>query len=189
MHSARHRGRLAPGTPHPDVSQLIEIDAFGVASPLGSQAPTRPVEQGIAHDLRRYSEEVALGLILALVLALAAVLARVFLGNPSPPQPVTRVTVLLPENTRVLSMAVSPDGRTIGLVLVKDGRQQIWVPALDTLELKLLPGTDGATNPFWSPDSRYIAFFADARLKKIDRSGGPVQIATATSCLARLAKC
>jgi Tol biopolymer transport system component len=108
-------------------------------------------------------------------LILAALLAYLSLGKPSPRQPIARVTVLLPEKSRVNSMAVSPDGRTIALVLVKDGRQQIWIRALDALEPKPLEGTDGATNPFWSPDSRFIAFFADARLKKIDRSGGPVQ--------------
>jgi eukaryotic-like serine/threonine-protein kinase len=43
------------------------------------------------------------------------------------------------------------------------------------LEFTALPGTDGAAGPFWSPDSRYIGFFADAKVKKIERSGGPVQ--------------
>jgi serine/threonine protein kinase len=115
---------------------------------------------------------VPLFLALGLVLALAAGLAYLSRRNSSPPQPMARVTVLLPEKSRVLSLAVSPDGRNIALVLVKDGRQQIWIRALDALELKPLEGTDGASNPFWSPDSRFIAFFADARLKKIDRSGG-----------------
>src|SRR5207248_4555049 len=51
----------------------------------------------------------------------------------------------------------------------------IWVRPLDTLEPTMLAGTDNAVDPFWSPDSRYIGFFADAKLKKIERSGGPVQ--------------
>jgi eukaryotic-like serine/threonine-protein kinase len=38
-----------------------------------------------------------------------------------------------------------------------------------------LAGTEGATFPFWSPDSKSIAFFADGNLKKIEASGGPVQ--------------
>jgi hypothetical protein len=58
---------------------------------------------------------------------------------------------------------------------VKDGKQQIWVRALDALEPTALAGTDGATNPFWSTDGRSIGFFADSKLKKIDRAGGPVQ--------------
>ena len=89
--------------------------------------------------------------------------------------PLARVNVLLPEKARVLSLAVSPDGRAIAVVLVKDGRQQIWVRALDSPAMTPLEGTDGAANPFWSPDSHSIAFFADGRLKKIDAAGGPVQ--------------
>ena len=98
-----------------------------------------------------------------------------FLRNPYATPPGALLNVLLPEKSRVLSLAVSPDGHFIALVLVKDGLQQIWVRELDALELTSLEGTDGARNPFWSPDRRSIAFFADARLKKIDRSGGPVQ--------------
>jgi Tol biopolymer transport system component len=120
------------------------------------------------------SGRIPLFLALGLVVILAAVLAYLSLRRPSPTQPMARLAVLLPEKSRVLSLAVSPDGRNIALVLVKDGRQQIWIRALDAVELKPLEGTDGATNPFWSPDSRFIAFFADARLRKIDRSG-PVQ--------------
>ncbi|HKR27603.1 MAG TPA: hypothetical protein VJS11_09110, partial [Acidobacteriaceae bacterium] len=53
---------------------------------------------------------------------------------------------------------------------------QIWIRALDSTDISPLAGTENAADPFWSPDSRFIAFFADAKLKKIDRSGGPVQI-------------
>jgi len=113
----------------------------------------------------------AMGLVTLLLAALAFVHFR---EQSSPPQ-AARMSVLLPEKSRPLSLAVSPDGRAIAVVLVKDGKQQIWVRALDAIEPTALAGTDGAADPFWSPDSRYIAFFADAKLKKIDHSGGPVQ--------------
>ncbi|WP_109489216.1 protein kinase domain-containing protein [Occallatibacter savannae] len=112
---------------------------------------------------------------LAAVVLLAAALAFTYLRPSAPPQPLTRTNILLPEKSLVRSLAVSPDGRYIAIVLVKDGRQQIWVRALDATELTPLAGTDNAVDPFWSADSRHLAFFADARLKKIDRSGGPVQ--------------
>jgi eukaryotic-like serine/threonine-protein kinase len=86
-----------------------------------------------------------------------------------------QMSVLLPEKSRVRALEASPDGRQIAIVLVKEGKQQIWVRALDSLEFTALAGTDGAASPFWSPDSRYIGFFADAKLKKIERAGGPVQ--------------
>ena len=116
-------------------------------------------------------------LVFALVLlALLATGLTVALSlRRSPPLPVSRLSILLPEGSLVRSLAVSPDGRILALVLVRDGKQQIWTRSLDSLDIVPLAGTENATDPFWSPDSRFIAFFADARLKKIDRSGGPVQ--------------
>jgi serine/threonine protein kinase/roadblock/LC7 domain-containing protein len=113
------------------------------------------------------------GLGLGAVLLASLVLMR-FRQQPSSP-PVARMNVLLPEKSRALSLAVSPDGRSIAAVLVKDGKQQIWIRRLDAIEWNTLAGTENAADPFWSPDSRFIAFFADARLKKIESSGGPVQ--------------
>src|ERR1035438_10053684 len=108
---------------------------------------------------------------LGLVSLLLAALAYVHFREPSAPQEAARMTVLLPDKSRPLSLAAPPDGRAIAVVLVKEGRQQIWIRALDALELTALEGTDGAADPFWSPDSRSIGsrsigFFADARLKK-----------------------
>ena len=54
------------------------------------------------------------------------------------------------------------------------GKAQIWIRSLDALAATPLAGTDGASSPFWSPDSRSIGFFADGQLKKIDARGGPV---------------
>jgi hypothetical protein len=96
--------------------------------------------------------------------------------SEAPPQPAAvRMSVLLPEKSRFRGLQVSPDGRQIATILVKEGKQQIWIRALDSLEFTPLAGTDGAESTFWSPDSRHIGFFADAKLKKIERSGGPVQ--------------
>jgi hypothetical protein len=118
----------------------------------------------------------------AWVLALAAiagialvVFALLRFAQRPAPRPLARMNILLPEKSRALSLAVSADGRFVALVLVKDGKQQIWVRALDSADITPLAGTDGAADPFWSPDSRFVAFFADSRLKKVERSGGPVQ--------------
>jgi Tol biopolymer transport system component len=112
---------------------------------------------------------------LALAMLLFAALAFVHFRAGSPSRQVARMNVLLPEKSHLLSLAVAPDGSAIAMVLVRKGKQQIWIRALDALEPAPLAGTDNAADPFWSPDSRFIAFFADDRLKKIDRSGGPVQ--------------
>ena len=72
---------------------------------------------------------------------------------------------------------ISRDGRQIVFGATEpSGRTRLWVRALDSLEARALPETDGALLPFWSPDGRQIGFFADGSLKKIEVSGGPSQI-------------
>jgi eukaryotic-like serine/threonine-protein kinase len=116
-----------------------------------------------------------LGALIGLLALLSAALALVHFREVPPRAQPVRMSVLLPERSRVNSLEISPDGRQIAMVLVKDGRQSLWVRALDAPDSVPLAGTEGAGNPFWSPDSRFIAFFADAKLKKVNRSGGPVQ--------------
>jgi Tol biopolymer transport system component len=71
-------------------------------------------------------------------------------------------------------VAVSPDGERVGFVARnRSGDTQLWVRGLDTLNSVDLPGTDGASSPFWSPDSKWLGFFASGKLKKIALAGGP----------------
>ncbi|HEU5251399.1 MAG TPA: hypothetical protein VFW15_15555, partial [Thermoanaerobaculia bacterium] len=89
-----------------------------------------------------------------------------------------KLSVLPPENTvfEMGSIALSPDGRRLAFVaLGSDGRRRLWVRPLDSLDAQPLPGTEEASTPFWSPDGRFIGFFADQKLKKIDVSGGAPQ--------------
>ena len=127
----------------------------------------------VAASSRSRSAKIAAAL--SLVTLLLLTLAIVYIRRQPSPQPMTQVNVLLPQKALVRSLAVSPDGSAIAMVLVKDGKQQIWIRRLGALDATPLAGTDNAVDPFWSPDSRSIAFFADAQLKKIDSSGGPVQ--------------
>jgi len=83
--------------------------------------------------------------------------------------------ILPPDKTSFGQLALSPDGKWLAFTAATGGKVQLWVRALDSLESKVLPGTAGASFPFWSPDSRFVCFFADARLKKIEASGGPAQ--------------
>lgn len=70
--------------------------------------------------------------------------------------------------------AISPNGEFLAMVAIRSSHTQLWVRRLDSLGAQPLAGTEDATNPFWSPDSRYIGFFADGKLKKVDVSGGVV---------------
>ncbi len=73
------------------------------------------------------------------------------------------------------SVAISPDGTQLLLLVGPSGKPSIAVRNLATGETKKLAGTEGAIFPFWSPDSRNVAFFAGGRLKTIAASGGSVQ--------------
>ncbi len=74
-------------------------------------------------------------------------------------------------------LALSPDGRRLAFVATrKRATSQLWIRPLDGVQAQPLPGTEGASYPFWSPDSRFIAFFAGGRLKKIDTTGGVPQV-------------
>ena len=71
-------------------------------------------------------------------------------------------------------VAVSPDGRSLVYGVQEGGTtKRLWVRDLDDLEARPLAGTEGAMYPFWSPDNRFIGFFAQGKLKKIEVSGGP----------------
>jgi eukaryotic-like serine/threonine-protein kinase len=92
---------------------------------------------------------------------------------------VQRFSVLLPENASLGSVPdlpqISPDGRHIIMVVFINGQasSSLWLRDLDSLNGRILPGTSGASYPFWSPDSRWVGFFARDKLKKIDVAGGP----------------
>ena len=88
-----------------------------------------------------------------------------------------RFAITLPENAVVLGPpVVSPDGRHVVYRLnTEDSKELLWLRALNSFDARPLVGTEGALQPFWSPDSRSVAFFANAKLKRIDLSGGGPQ--------------
>jgi predicted Ser/Thr protein kinase len=69
-------------------------------------------------------------------------------------------------------LALSPDGRAATYVATAEGKNGLWVRALDGGSAQLLAGTEGAYSPFWSPDSKSIGFFAEGKLRRVDLAGG-----------------
>jgi hypothetical protein len=67
----------------------------------------------------------------------------------------------------------SPDGGTLVFVADSGKGPQLWHRSLSAVDARVLPGTDGAAFPFWSPDSQSVGFFADGKLKRIRIDGGP----------------
>ena len=95
--------------------------------------------------------------------------------------PEMRLDIITPSTSAPLEFALSPDGRYIVFVASGDGPQRLWLRALDKTEAQPLPGTEGAQYPFWSPDSRAIAFTAASKLKRIDIAGGSPQVLANTN--------
>jgi DNA-binding winged helix-turn-helix (wHTH) protein len=93
-------------------------------------------------------------------------------------QPLVRFSIPPPDGkTSPLNM-ISPDGRYIVSVIVDLPEKKtaaLGLRALDSDSWRMLPGTEGATNPFWSPDSQFVGFFTGDSLMKISVFGGPPQ--------------
>jgi eukaryotic-like serine/threonine-protein kinase len=113
-----------------------------------------------------------------LLAAAALVLLPRLRGKPD--LQVIRLEVLPPEGTEFAleeAPRISPDGRELAFVAVDSaGRARLYVRPLDALAARLLPDTDGASMPFWAPDSRSLGFFAASKLKAISISGGEPRV-------------
>lgn len=119
-----------------------------------------------------------------IALALFAGLGGAYFWRPVPqPGHVIRSSILPPEKSSFAQrandegpVAISPDGSRIVVSLTgQASRDLLYVRPLNALTGQILAGTEGATFPFWSPDSHSVGFFADGQIKTIDASGGPVQ--------------
>jgi serine/threonine protein kinase len=137
----------------------------------GTEAAATP-----ASPLRRLLPWAAAAVLLAGGLA-----AGFFLRPTSEPAPVIRASIPSPDGT-VFSLdaaspgaaTLSPDGSKIAFAAQDEtGQILLYVRPLSASQAYALSGTDGPQYPFWSPDSRFIGFFADGKLKKIDAGGGP----------------
>jgi eukaryotic-like serine/threonine-protein kinase len=75
-------------------------------------------------------------------------------------------------------LALSPDGHTLAMVAysTQANNYMLWTYEVGGRRTSSLDGTQGATYPFWSPDGKFLGFFADGKLKKVDVSGGQVQV-------------
>ena len=149
-----------------DVRRALEVNAAEGAGPITKASPR-------GGSRLAWSTAALLGLA-------AATLAGMWLFRPSSERAPVRFTIGPPPgmvfNFMITATAVSPDGHF--LVFRAGGGANVpalWLRPLDSLEARLLPGTEGADFPFWSPDNKSIGFYAQAKLKRIDvTSGGPL---------------
>jgi eukaryotic-like serine/threonine-protein kinase len=114
----------------------------------------------------------------AAVFMLVALLLGAWTLRPAPSSgdQEMRVEINTPASALPLQFALSPDGGRLAFVAFDNGVQRLWVRSLNAEAAQSLPGTDGASLPFWSPDSRSLGFFATGKLKRIEIDGGAPQI-------------
>jgi Tol biopolymer transport system component len=156
-----------------DIKRELEWLAEGGATAVVAPAPLPNV----------WRERIAW--ILAASVLVALLLAALW-RTPSTGE-VTRFGVYPPQNTTFSyspgtsvaapQFALSPDGRMIVFAASTAGvKPMLWLRPKDEMAAKELAGTENAGQPFWSPDSRWVGFFADGKLKKVPAAGGPAQV-------------
>ena len=116
----------------------------------------------------------------ALTAALGGFAAHRFLVT-DPPRTTVQFTVAEPESRRFSAtggmLSISPNGEYLSFVVIDaSGTTSLWLRPLASTVARRLDGTEGAVQPFWSPDNRTIAFFAERRLKAVDVSTGAVRV-------------
>jgi Tol biopolymer transport system component len=147
--------------------EMISVPAFKVSAPpnLGTQR----------------------WLVAGLVAAAVLVFMAGFWLRQAPAEKAFKFSMIPPEGTSFLHVsqggapALSPDGLRIAFVAEGPGGRSLWVRSLDGFNARPLAGTEGAANPFWSPDGRWIGFGSQNNLKKVDPEGGPAQVVASGS--------
>ena len=160
------------------------VPEFQWSSPgkVADQATTPVPSQAIAPRLRR-----TLWLAISAVLVCASLFAIIWLQSHSNVQSnnTLRLSLGLPKGANLHRnwhpfehIAVSPDGQAFAFAATDaSGQSFLWIRDLSSSEAQRIEQTQGALLPFWSPDSQFIGFWAEAKLKKVQRSGGiPVVI-------------
>jgi serine/threonine protein kinase/Tol biopolymer transport system component len=151
--------------------QWIAADRSSAAVAPPTQAPSRT------------RERLGWGAAVVAAIVLGAAAAMIFY-HPAQPAHSIRTVINPPEKTTfdltgdsAGPPVTSPDGTSLAFAATgADGRTALWVRPVNTVEARELPGTEDATFPFWSPDSRSLGFFADGKLKTVDLEGGSTQI-------------
>ena len=147
-------------------SELKWISEAGMSSGTHAAPITRKVPAPWAYA-------VAGGVVVTLALA-GLLLSR---GQRARDESVVRLTITRPETEPIHvgygpAFALSPDGRRIVFVVAHGADTQLVLRDLSSFDAKLIPGTEGAATPFFSPDGEWLAFMAPGKVKKIPVNGG-----------------
>lgn len=156
------------------VSRVSTIRPSAYTVPPAESAPTA------APAVSKPRSSVLPWTVAALSVVCAVAIGAWHFGSPAPEQPVRRSHLLAPDGKAFRNfggghLALSPNGEKVAFVAVDSstGHTSLWVRPLNSLVALELPNTNDAMFPFWSPDSRYIAYFDNDHLRKIQATGGP----------------
>ena len=122
--------------------------------------------------------------VLAVALLAAGIVVVRHVRETPPTAEAIQFTIPPPENSQfggpagggtgiTPQVAVSPDGRHVVFVAGGQGGFQLWLRSVGAVAVRPLAGTEEGAFPFWSPDSRFVGFFAAGKLKKVQIGGGP----------------
>ena len=142
-----------------------------------ASAPSPETQSAAAVEPHTQSSGRAAWAVAALAGSAALALAILYFSGSAAPEVTTkRFFVPTATTAQPLDLNVSADGRHVAFIAQgAASAAAVWVRTLDQFEAREIPGTGGAGEPFWSPDSRFVGFFADGTLRKIDIAGGPPQ--------------
>src|SRR5229473_4016337 len=178
---------LTPSTLERIIKKCLEKlpdDRWQSASDLASQLkwiaeaglPTSSAAGAIGRGLK--AGTIYPGLAIVAIVALALVGLAWWRSSVPREKSVVRFSILRPASEAILTntgpaLALSPDGRRVVFVVAHGESSQLAVRDLSSFDAKLIPGTEGAQTPFFSPDGEWLAFMAVGKLRKIPVSGGP----------------
>ncbi|MFZ0760511.1 MAG: protein kinase, partial [Candidatus Sulfotelmatobacter sp.] len=158
------------------IAHDVKLELQWIAADRSAPAPVASPSSS-----RRRDVAWAGGVVAAILLSAAATM---FFYHPAQSAHSIRTVIDPPEKTTLNLTGdsagppvLSPDGSTIAFSATgTDGKTALWVRPMNLLEARMLPSTEGAIFPFWSPDGSSLGFFADSKLKTIDLNGGSAQV-------------
>ena len=148
-----------------DLKQELKWIASNAAAPSSSSSPA---------DRRRLTVERLMWTAAVMVVAGITAGLAIWVRPLAAPAEEMRLEIMTPPTTEPSSFALSPDGRMMVYAAGSQGRSRLFLRLFSDGTVRPLDGTDGARNPFWSPDNLSIGFFAEARLKILDIAGRSV---------------
>ena len=173
---------------HDIADALIDMDDAAKPDISGGLATDEPPSEPRRN--RQRPTWIAAGILAGVLLTAGLFVVQSRRANPTPDR-AYELALTAPAGSRFpvttyLPFAIAPDGSHVALLAVTGGAEQsLWIRPLGSSAAWLLPGTEGAQYPFWSPDSKHVAFFAAGKLKKAAIKGGAAfDIATAAGGVA-----